>query len=280
MAGADEATANGCVPDADSGKAAGRSHYVFNIEGMHCANCARAVERAVGALEGVQRVTANAVTARGAVEWNPQVVTLAKIFGAVTKAGFRAVPLEGEAAFAAGQQERRSALKRIGVAGLGMMQTMMFVYALYAGGNHGVDPAIAQYLRLAGMLLTTPVLVYSGWPFLSAAFHDVRRRRLGMDVPVSIALVIAFAASVVNTLKGSGQVYYDSVTMFVFFLSIGRFAEMAVRQRRLSAGEAFVRSIPATAMRVRSDGSTERVKLSAVFPGYHLRVARGAPRSS
>jgi len=152
---------------------------------------------------------------------------------------------------------------------------MMFVYALYAGGSHGINAEIAQYLRVAGMLLTTPVLVYCGAPFFSAAIRDLRQRRFGMDVPVSAALLLAFIASVVNTLEGSGQVYYDSVTMFIFLLSLGRFAEMTVRQRSLSASEAFARSVPTTAVRVCADGSTVRIPLAAVGAGDRLRVARG-----
>jgi len=248
---------------------------VFNIDGMHCSNCARAVERSVNALDGVRHVTVNAATARAAVEWNPAKLTLSGVFDAIRKAGFRPVPLEGEAAVAAERAERRASLKRIGLAGLGMMQTMMFVYALYAGGSHGINAEIAQYLRVAGMLLTTPVLVYCGAPFFSAAIRDLRQRRFGMDVPVSAALLLAFIASVVNTLEGSGQVYYDSVTMFIFLLSLGRFAEMTVRQRSLSASEAFARSVPTTAVRVCADGSTVRIPLAAVGAGDRLRVARG-----
>lgn len=249
---------------------------VFTVEGMHCSNCAVTVERAVRALEGVQRFSVNAATARASVEWNPDQLSLNKVLNAVRKAGFKAIPLEGEEAADSQRLERRLALKRIGVAGLGMMQTMMFVYALYAGGSHGINPDIAQYLRLAGMLLATPVLIYSGAPFFSAALRDLRQRRLGMDVPVSAALALAFVASVVNTLRGEGQVYYDSVTMFIFLLSLGRFAEMAVRQRSLSATEAFARSLPSMVTRISAEGATERVPLTAVVPGDRLSVARGA----
>ncbi len=257
-------------------KSDGGSRFVFNVEGMHCANCARAIERAVSGLEGVRRVSVNAATAKASVEWNPEQLALPKVFEAIRKAGFKPVPIEGEEAAAAEKSERRVAIKRIGIAGLGMMQTMMFVYALYAGGNHGVNEQIAQYLRLAGMLLTTPVLVYSGAPFFIAALNDLRQRRLGMDVPVSIALLLAFGASVVNTLRGSGQIYYDSVTMFIFLLSLGRFAEMTVRQRSLSASEAFARSVPATALKIVAGGFTQRVQLGSIVPGDRLLIPRGA----
>src|SRR5262249_20398333 len=155
--------------------------------------------------------------------------------------------------------EKRVALKRIGLAGLGMMQTMMFVYGLYSGGLQGIDSSIAQYLRLAGMLVATPVLVYSGAPFFLGAVRDLRRKTLGMDVPVALALGLAFGASFINTLRGSGEVYFDSVTMFIFFLLVGRFLEMAARQRSLNVTEALARSLPAMAAQIRPDGTIERV---------------------
>ena len=252
------------------------SRTAFGIEGMHCANCANSVERALRGIDGIHSVSVNAATGKARVDWDPGKLTLKPIFDAIRKLGFRPVPLGGEVAEAAAVKERRSALKRIGVAGLGMMQTMMFVYALYASGAHGIDPGIAQYLRIAGMLLTTPVLLYSGLPFYQAAMHDLRRRRVGMDVPVALALTVAFTASVYHTLLGTGEVYYDSVTMFIFLLSLGRFAEMAVRQHSLSASEALARTVPAEATRMNPDGATEKVPLGQVRPGDRLRVAKGA----
>jgi Cu2+-exporting ATPase len=252
------------------------SRTAFGIEGMHCANCAASVERALRGMDGIHSVSVNAATGKARVDWDPATLTLKPIFDAIRKLGFRPVPLAGEIAEAAAVTERRSALKRIGVAGLGMMQTMMFVYALYASGAHGIDAGIAQYLRIAGMLLTTPVLLYSGMPFYQAAMHDLRRRRVGMDVPVALALTVAFTASVYHTLLGTGEVYYDSVTMFIFLLSLGRFAEMAVRQRSLSASEALARTIPAQATRIAPNGMTENIPLARVVPGDRLRVAKGA----
>jgi len=252
------------------------SRTAFSIEGMHCSNCASSVERALRNLDGIHAISVNAATGKARVDWDPAKLTLRPIFEAIRKLGFRPVPLAGEAAEAAAVQDRRRALKRIGVAGLGMMQTMMFVYALYASGAHGIDPAIAQYLRIAGMLLTTPVLLYSGMPFYQAAIHDLKRRTVGMDVPVAVALTVAFAASVYHTLLGSGEVYYDSVTMFIFLLSLGRFAEMSVRQRSLSASEALARTVPAEATRVLADGTIEKVPLARLVPGDRLRVPRGA----
>lgn len=269
---ADPATAAGTT---------GATRLALRVEGMHCANCARSVERALTALEGVSGCSVNAATGLAAVDFDPARLTAPRLAAAITAAGFTPVlPADASRTAAAGPDrarlERRTWLKRIGLAGLGMMQTMMFVYCLYAGGNHGIDPDIARYLRVAGMLITTPVLLYSGAPFLAGALRDLRRGSLGMDVPVALALVLAYAASVINTLRDSGEVYFDSVTMFIFLLLVGRYVEMIVRHRSLSATEALTRSLPATARRLRPDGTSEEVLLGEVRPGDRLLVARGA----
>ena len=254
----------------------GVSHAVFTIEGMRCAACSRAVTRAVNALAGVEHISVNVATARAAVDWDPQKVALKKILDVVSEIGFKPLPLVGEAAVSVQRAEHRLALKRIGLAGLGMMQTMMFVYCIYASGAHGIDPGIAQYLKLAGLLIATPVLVYSGAPFFSGALRDLRRRSPGMDVPVALALLIAYAASVVNTLRGAGEVYFDSVTMFIFFLLAGRFVEMSVRRRNLSATEALARSLPTTVARIAADGTTVRIAPGLIKEGDVLSIPKGA----
>jgi len=243
---------------------------------MRCANCSRAVTRAVDSLPGVERVSVNVATGRAAVDWHPGTVPLKKILDAVTRAGFKPLPLGGETAASAQRAEHRLALKRIGLAGLGMMQTMMFVYCIYAAGSHGIDPAIAQYLKLAGLLIATPVLVYCGSPFFTGALRDIRRGALGMDVPVALALTIAYTASVINTLRGAGEIYFDSVTMFIFFLLAGRFVEMTVRQRNLSATEALARSLPSTVARIAADGTAERISPELIRPGDLLSIPKGA----
>jgi Cu2+-exporting ATPase len=256
--------------------ASGISHAVFAIEGMRCSACSHAVTRAVDEIPGVKRISVNIATGRASVDWDPRRVSLSGVLDVIAKTGFKPVPLAGESASAEQRAERRVALKRIGLAGLGMMQTMMFVYCIYAAGTHGIDPAIAQYLKLAGLLIATPVLVYSGAPFFIRALRDLRRGTLGMDVPVALALALAYGASVINTLRGAGEIYFDSVTMFIFFLLAGRFVEMTVRQRNLSATEALARSLPSTVTRIARNGATERIAPRFIKPGDLLSIPKGA----
>jgi Cu2+-exporting ATPase len=248
----------------------------FFAEGMRCANCAGAIRKRVGAMPGVQEVGVNLTTARVTVNWNPAEVRLGAILAAVRELGFQPVPLSGATASGARQVERRRMLKRIGLAGLAATQMSMYTVGLYAGALTGIDPWLATLLRVTAMLISIPVLFYSGAPFLLGAWRDLRRRSLGMDVTVAAALLLAFGASVLNTWRGSGEVYFDSVAMFIFFLLTGRYLEMKVRLGSLNAGEALVRSLPAQVARLRADGSTERVALGRVVPGDRLLVALGA----
>jgi P-type Cu2+ transporter len=250
-------------------------HVVFIAEGMHCAGCARTIERAVGALPGVDSVKVNGATARVSVEWRGHGATgLARILAAVTRAGFSPVPLAGSAATAEYSRERRTALKRVGLASLGMMQAMMYLGALY--GASDIDASMTQLMRITGMIIVTPVLFYSGAPYLAGAWRDLANRRLGMDVPVALALLLAWLPSVFNTLQAAGEVYFDSIGMFIFFLSAGRFVEMSVRHRALSGAEALARSLPAEVVRLAGDGSRERVAATALRAGDRFLVPKGA----
>jgi Cu2+-exporting ATPase len=249
-------------------------HVVFLVEGMRCTGCARGIERAIGALAGVEAVRVNVATARVAVDWRGRGPTaLAQILRAVTRAGFTPVPLAGKVATAQFQRERRAALKRVGLASLGMMQAMMYLTALY--GATDIDASMAQLMRIAGMLIVTPVLFYSGAPFLAGAWRDVSNRRLGMDVPVALALLLAWVPSVWNTLRGSGEVYFDSVGMFIFFLSAGRYLEMSLRHQTLSSGEALARSLPAEVTRIAADGTQARVAVAELTAGQQFLVPKG-----
>jgi hypothetical protein len=172
------------------------------------------------------------------------------------------VPLAGDAA-ATARREEPHALKRLGLAGIGSMQVMMYAAGLYTGAFQGIEPRIAEFLKLACLLIATPVLFYSGAPILRGALHDLRRRTLGMDVTVSLALLLAYAASAFNTLRGAGEVYFDSVTMFIFFLLLGRWFEMkgrhqaARRHRRAGARPARDGAAPRRRRR-RAEGAAGR----------------------
>jgi len=244
------------------------------LEGLRCSACGWLVERRLERQGGVSGIAVNPATGRARLEWRPAEVALSSLLRAIHALGYRPHVLGAADTLEVALRERRQALKRLAVAGLGMMQVMMFAVALYAGAFDGMDPVLRHYLRLVSMLVATPVLLYAGRPFLEGAWRNLAAGQLGMDVPVALALVLAWGASAFNTLRGHGEVYFDSVTMFTFLLLVGRFAEMTARHRAGSTSDALLRMQPISATRLR-DGASERVAVAELSPGDTVLVAAG-----
>jgi Cu2+-exporting ATPase len=247
----------------------------LSIDGMRCAACVWLLESRLGALAGVTGFSANLGSARGELTWNEDETRLSAVLAEIARLGYVARPYRPDWHEAARRDEYRSALRRLVVAGLGAMQVMMYSVGLYAGALQGIEEQYRLLLRVVSGLVATPILAYSAWPFFASAARDLRNRRLGMDVPVALALAIAYGASVYATATRSGEVYFDSVAMFVFFLSIGRFVEMRARQRAAEAVEAALRRPPETATRLTGGGGSEVVPIHELAPGDHLLVRPG-----
>lgn len=219
------------------------------LEGITCAACIWLNEQHLGRLPGVLAVDINYATRRARVRWDESRVRLSDILAAVAAIGYRAYPYDAAKNEEISRKERRDALWRLWVAGFGMMQVMMYAYPVYIA-NGDMTPDIESLMRWASLLLTLPVIFYSSMPFFRNAWRDLRLRRVGMDVPVALGVGAAFLASVWATLVAAGEVYFDSVTMFVFFLLGGRYLEMTARQKALSVTEALAKLLPAFAERL------------------------------
>ena len=244
------------------------------LEGLRCAACSWLADKALSLQSGVLDVSVNPATARARLVWDPARVRLGDLLRVLEHVGLRPHPLAGEPSEQVALLERRTALKRLAVAGFGNMQVMMFAVPLYFGEAGGMDPAMREYMRLVSMLVSIPVALYAGWPFYQGAWHALRARSISMDVPVSLGIVLAFVASVWNAMRGHGEVYFDSVTMFVFFLGLGRYIEMIARHRAGSVADALARLAPVTARRLRG-GQAEDVQAVELAVGDELLVRTG-----
>lgn len=249
---------------------------IFLVDGLRCSACVWLIERALGALPGVTRVQVNAAARRARIVWDATRCELAHIVDAFARAGYRALPLDAAALDDARKNESRAALKRLIVAGFGAMQAMMVASALYFGAFSATDPTTRDLFRWFGLLVATPVVFYSARLFFIGAVRSLRARRLGMDVPVSIAIALIYAASLIEAIRGGREVYFDSVSMFVFFLLLGRQLELRARHRAGDLTDALARLTPAFAERIRTDGTRERVGAAELVPGDRVHVAQGA----
>jgi Cu2+-exporting ATPase len=254
------------------------SEALLLIEGMRCPACAWLNERAISVLPGVQGVSVNYTTHVATLRWDSGRVRLSQLLRAVSEIGYRASPFDPATARTVGRAERRGALARICVAGLGSMQVMMYAVPAYLAGEGEMTADIASLMRWASLALTLPVVLYSAWPFFAGAWRDLRAGRLGMDVPVALGIAVAFGASAAATFRDAGAVYFDSVSMFVFLLLLGRYLEIAARQRAAGALRHLGRLVPEFAGRLRDFPRSlepERVPVAQLRAGDVVLVRPG-----
>ncbi|MBU0893373.1 MAG: cation-translocating P-type ATPase [Gammaproteobacteria bacterium] len=249
------------------------------LEGMHCAACALTIEDALRAVPGVLQADVSAATRRARVVWNPGQVRPSAWIEAVQKAGYSAMPAMD--AFARGQRlrENRRALWRWLVAGFCMMQVMMYAWPAYIAQPGDLTGEMEQLLRWASWVITLPMVVFSCGPFFASALRDIRMRRVSMDLPVALGMAITFVVSTAGTFDPAGifgkEVYYDSLTMFVFFLLTGRWLELRLRDRTAGALEAVMNRLPDSVERREADGTFARVASRRLVVGDTIRVLPG-----
>ncbi|MBI5612533.1 MAG: cadmium-translocating P-type ATPase [Gammaproteobacteria bacterium] len=248
------------------------------LEGIVCAACVWLNERHLRQLPGVLAVDINYTTRRARLRWDDARIPLSRILAAVQAIGYRAYPYDPARAQEVLERERKSQLRRLGVAGVLGMQVMTLAVALYAGADGGIEAEYKTFFQWLSLALTLPVLTYSAQPFFRAAWRDLRARQTGMDLPVALGLTLAFGGSLWATLHGAGEVYYDSVVMFVFLLLGGRYLELMARRRASAAAEGLVNRLPALATRLTGDARApreERVAASALAADDRVLIRPG-----
>ena len=214
------------------------------IDGMRCGACVWLIERALAGVPGVLEANVNLATERAVVRWDPGNTPLSRILERCREIGYQVAPFDVRLREAAIARTSRQQLRRLFVAGFGMMQVMMYAFPGYIAASGEIEPGFASLLRWASFALTLPVVLYSAQPFFAGALKDLRTLRPGMDVPVAISVAVAFAASVWATISGQGEVYFDSVTMFVFLLLGSRHLEWIARRRAARALDAMAAAAP------------------------------------
>ncbi len=245
------------------------------VGGIHCSACVWLIEKQLQRLPGVVQVRVDQSSGQSSIQWHPDQIKLSQVLQQLVRLGYQPHPLDNDGVDQRHHQERNDLLKRVLVAGLGMMQTMMYAIATWVGPDQGIDPAIMRLLMTASLLITTPVIFYAGAPLIVGAVRSLQARQPSMDVPVTLALLLAFGASCVNYFHGSDQVYFESATMFVFLLLCARFVAMTVRHRSAEAQLALVPMLPDTVVRVRDPSDNEHITRAELRPGDLILVRPG-----
>ena len=251
----------------------------LQLAGMHCAACAGTIENALMAVVGVSAASVSAAGQRATVRWDPLRTRPSALIEAIRRAGYDAVPDAAAPAREMRRAEHRSALWRFFVASFCAMQVMMFATPSYVARPGELAPDLNQLLHWGSWVVTLPVLWFAAGPFFTAAWRGLRHGRIGMDVPVALAVLVTFVASTGATFDPGGvfghEVYFDSLTMFLAFLLGGRWFELRARHRAAEALESTLARLPETALRYDDDGQWRQASVLRLRPGDMVRVALG-----
>jgi len=245
------------------------------IEGISCPACVWLIESRLSSLAGINHVSVNYSTQRSRICWQESVISLSDILSAIAQLGYSAQPYNHKQRELVYDNERKSQLIRLGIAGLFGMQVMMIAIALYFGEASGIEKQYRIFFHWISLILTLPVLFYSGCPLLIGAYRDIKNRRPGMDVPIALGLSIAFCSSLWSTLQNSGHVYFDSIVMFVFFILGGRYFEFMSRRKSTAYLDKVSSILPLTATQIHPDGNQEIVDLNTLSVSDAVLVKPG-----
>ena len=254
-----------------------RSSVVF--EGMHCAACAITLEDALRAVPGVRSVQISGASHRGQVVWSPECTRPSQWMRSVERHGYKALPANDAHAHAQRREEARRMVWRWAVAAMCMMQVMMYATPTYLTQPGDISDEAMHLLRWASWVLSLPVMLFSCAPFLRNAWRDLRERQISMDLPVALGMVVTFVVSTLGTFEPQGpfgaEVFFDSFTMFVFFLLTGRWLELRMRDRTAGALEAVLNRLPDSVRKRQADGSWALVSIRRLQVGDVIEVLPG-----
>jgi Cu2+-exporting ATPase len=263
--------------EGSKGERLGQSRLL--LSGLHCAACAGLIEEALGRVDGVRVAEVNGAAQRAVVTWDPAHTRMSALIAAVRRAGYGAFPDTGAQAVVQAARESRQAVWRLFVAAFCMMQVMMYATPAYMAEAGDLSADMAQLLRWASWVLSIPVLLFAAGPFLHGAWRSLRERRIGMDVPVTLGIVVTFVASSAATFSADGpfgsEVYFDSLTMFVSFLLAARWLESRARQRAAQSLDAVMRRLPDAVERLDASGQAQWVTPGELGIGDRIRVHVG-----
>ncbi|MDT8443694.1 MAG: heavy metal translocating P-type ATPase [Desulfuromonadales bacterium] len=244
------------------------------IEGIRCASCVWLLEKLLVKERGIETVRVNYATHRARIGFNPGETTPARIFSSVSRLGYLPHPFTSGAAQEAAERQQRSLLIRFGTAAFLSMQLMGFSFALYGGYFHGIDPGVRKIIQYFAAAVTTPVVFYSGWPFLAGAWRSFKNRAASMDLLISLGVLTAYIYSIYS-LVGGGEVYFDTAAMIITLILLGRLFEGSARNCTISAIDKLLQLAPESANQIDDDDNIHTVASVNLVPGDLILVRPG-----
>lgn len=251
------------------------SEVLLSVENVTCAACAWLIEGKLIKLNGIKKCNVNTTTSRIAITWDIDKLKLSDILLAIAQVGYKAYPFQPDKAEKQEVETAKAHLRKLIVAGLCTMQVMMFAIASYFDALGSLSHELNIYFRWISLIIVLPVVVYSALPFYKNSISAISAKRLNMDIPVTIAVILAYSASVYATLTSQGEVYFESVSMFVFFLLLGRFFEQRAKKKASQVSSNLLKLIPTTASLLDAQGNFSTIPAKTLNIGDQVLVKPG-----
>ncbi|MBM9594588.1 heavy metal translocating P-type ATPase [Roseitranquillus sediminis] len=250
----------------------GRGACVVSVPGISCGACIGTIERALAGCEGVVAARVNLTQRRVLVTLESPESDPLPALERIRTAGYAAEVTESEIPSDGGDTHSAARLLRcLAVAGFGAANIMLLSVSVWSGA----EGAARDTFHLISALIALPVVAYAGRPFFASALSALKAGRLNMDVPISLAVLLATGLSVFETIRGGEHVFFDAAVVLLFFLLIGRYLDLLMRARARSAVVGLARLAAKGAMGETADGAVAYVELDAIQPGMVLRISPG-----
>lgn len=275
---ASHAFAPTCAPSAETAPyvrrtADGSAELNLVLEDVTCPSCIQRIESGLRAIEGVVFARVNFSTRRLTVRWASGSTNAAALIEALRSLGYRARPYDAERFARLTDGEDRALLRALAVAGFAAANVMLLSVSVWAGADMGA--ATRTLFHWISALIAMPAVAYAGQPFFRSAYAALRRKSLNMEVPISLAVLLATGMSLYQTLEGGDQVYFDAAVMLLFFLLIGRYLDRRVRARAGSAAQNLMALRALAATVVEGSGARRTLPAEALRAGMVVAVAAG-----
>ncbi|KKJ75932.1 ATPase P [Kiloniella litopenaei] len=253
---------------------AGLSQLHLIVDTIHCPSCIRLIEGNLNKMDGIETARVNLSTKRLYVLWDATKTSATAIVRKLDDLDFPPTPYNPALMSNASEKEDKVLLKAMGVAGFAAANVMLLSVAVWSGADD-MGPATRDLLHWISGLIALPTVAYSGQPFFRSAIAALKTRSLNMDVPISLAVLLAVGMSVAETLQSAQHAYFDASVMLLFFLLIGRYLDRRMRSKAQSAAQNLLslRAIAATI--IKDDGTHASLPVEAVEPGMKVAIAVG-----
>jgi P-type Cu2+ transporter len=245
------------------------------VEGMRCAGCMSSIERAVLKVKGVVSARISFSNQRLSVAWSQGATSPDAIIDAVAALGFRAYPFVAKQAETREAEEERRLLRYLGVAAFAAMNIMLLSVSVWSGNASDINPETRDFFHWLSALIALPTAAYAGQPFFESAIRALKSRRVNMDVPITLGILLALGMSVVETLNHGEHAYFDSAVMLIFFLLVGRTLDQAMRRKTRAVAGNLAALKAETAVKFISDKEVREFPIAAIMPGDLVLVRPG-----